>query len=138
MAEVGAMKAQPAQLAEWACRYCGTTVPAAYAHKCLEYDAVTFLDGSPLAPMPDHQEIAEIADKTKWIAGPLNNHDRHWVMVGARHGFLRGWHAGFVAASGMEAPSGGETGTGSTEGDSPTAESGDAQNQSAHKRLGDG
>jgi hypothetical protein len=30
-------------------------------------------------------------------------------------------------ASGMEAPSGGETGTGSTEGDGPTAESGGAQ-----------
>jgi hypothetical protein len=44
----------------------------------------------------------------------------------------------FLAASGMEAPSGGETGTGSTEGDSPTGKAGDAQNQSAHKRLGDG
>jgi hypothetical protein len=82
--------------------------------------AVTFYNGRAIAPCPPADVIDSISDKTKWTAGPLNYHDRHWVQVGARHGYLAGWYAGFAAASGMEARQGGNE-VPSRSDDSPTA-----------------
>jgi hypothetical protein len=122
------MMAQSAQAASWRCAHCGNEVPSGYAHKCLEYDrAVTFYEQRPLAPMPPVEVINSISDRTKWTDGPLNAHDRHWVQVGARHGFIAGWQAGFAAASGIETEGHDPEEGHGAEHESPTAEGGDAQ-----------
>jgi hypothetical protein len=81
-----------------------------------------FHAGRPLAPFPSPDDVRVVSDAVVRFY-PDAAGARHWIEVGYRNGHLDGWHEGFRAASGMEAPSGGETAQqGSTEGDSPVGE----------------
>jgi hypothetical protein len=49
------MLTQPAKSSEWACPHCKNIVPAAYAHKCLEYDrAMTSVSDNLLERVRDY------------------------------------------------------------------------------------
>jgi PHP family Zn ribbon phosphoesterase len=51
------MLTQAARNTEWACDYCGRTIPKAYTHKCLEYDAAQAM--TPNQTTPTDEEITE-------------------------------------------------------------------------------
>jgi hypothetical protein len=80
-------------------------------------------------------ELKKLSGEAEAMRGLL---DEAFDFLGGVSGAseLRGKMLPFLA-SGIEAPSADETGSGSTEGESPTGKAGDAQNQSA-SRLGEG